>query len=280
MSDRPQQQGETQDPWAQYADLGYDEAAVQEDEQRVAAVGSGEFIRLHSGENVLRFLPAMEPGKSPFRVTALHYIKIADKTIGFNCPKVELHEHCPACAKAAELGRSGNPTDREASKKMLPKLSVMANVIDRERPEAGVQIYSFGYGVHEDLKTIKRSARAGGDFTRVGPDGFDIVINKEGSGMQTTYTVQADRNCSPLAETPEEVGDILASMHVLESKVDTMVPEALLAAWGQVAAASRARRRRLRSACVNPPPQNLVCVCVRARARRLACTLWNAARGA
>lgn len=237
------------DPWAdlkkQYGD--YEIATADADDASVAAVSSGIWQPLVVGDNVLRFLPAL-PGKpSPFRVTAVHYVEPlpgTDRKLVFCCPRVELKQPCVVCQKSEELARSGNPIDRANAGKMSAGLRIYANVIDRNSPQAGVRVTTLGRMIYEQLKAIRRNTRLGGDFTDPGPKGFDIIIQREGTGpTDTRYTVHPDRNCSPLAPTPEEALDILGMAHDLDALVDTVVPEALLQAWGEVARAHVAGRQ-------------------------------------
>lgn len=224
----------------------YDLDGADQDDQATKQITGDVWMELVEGENVVRILPPQPGQKSPFRVTAMHYIDAVpglEKLVAFACPRVELREPCPACQKAEELSRSSNPLDRDRAFKLQASLRVYANVIDRADPGQdgmpNVKILGFGKMIYNQLKTIRRNARLGGDFTNPTSAGFDIIITREGSGMSSKYQVAADRNSSPLAGSTEMIAVILAGAHNLDSKVTPEVPAELLQAWGAVGRVSR-----------------------------------------
>lgn len=214
----------------------YTPEAAAHDADRAAAIAAGPIMSLEVGENVLRFLPPLIGWPSPFRVTAMHYIDAVpplEKTIVFACPRVELKQPCPACARAEVMTRSGMPNDREKAYRLQPSMRIFANVLDRKHPDLGPRVLAFGKTVQQQLNEIRKSPRRGGDFTDPTASGFDTIISREGSGKtDTRYTVAADRNSSPLAATEDEMIAIIEAQHDLESFINVVPPEELLAAWG------------------------------------------------
>ena len=211
----------------------YSTSALDRDLARASALSGGQFMDMNVGENVVRFLPPRAAEESPFRLTAMHYVDAVpglDKLIVFACPRVELKEPCVVCAKVEELRRTRNPVDRERADRIAASLRIYANVVDRATGE--VKVLAFGKAIQMGLATVRKSQRAGGDFTDVTARGFDIIITRTGEGMSTRYTVTPSRDSTPLAETPEEVQAILASQHDLEAFVDPMTPAALMQVWG------------------------------------------------
>lgn len=243
------------DPWSKWG--AFSEEQLAADDAKVGALAGGQFMQLQVGENVVRILPGhpdrpLKNGKvSPFRSTAVHYVEAIhglDQKVVFNCPRIELRERCIVCLRVEQLQRSGNPIDRQMAQKIAPGLRVMCNVVDRKAPEAGVRVLAFGVSIWNQLKDIRKSARLGGDFTQVGPQGFDIIIVRVGTGQtDTEYTVHADRSPSPLAATPEEVDEIMEQAKDLEAVVDTQPPERLLKAWSDLALASHEARPALQA---------------------------------
>lgn len=200
------------------------------------ALGGADFLKLVEGANVLRFLPPLEGQDSPFRITAMHYIDavpgLPNKKLVFACPQHELKQACPACQRAAELSRSLNPIDREQGKKFAAGLRIYANVIDRNNPDAGPRVLAFGKQIWDQLKSILNNPRSGGNFLDPTEKGFDIVINRKGTGQfDTEYTCLPDRNNSPLHVDDAIAQEIIDMQHDLESHVTPIVPEELVAAW-------------------------------------------------
>jgi hypothetical protein len=178
------------------------EAETAAEEKKDLESGSAEFFKVKGGKNVVRFLPPPVGKKSPFRVVWQHYVNLpgVPNPVSFPCPMREASRACPVCAKAEKFKKTGNDADYKKALDLFPKRRVYANIIDREAPENGVQIYAFGKMVHEALVKIRSDEDAGGDFCN--PDiGFDIIIDRKGTGKNDTeYTVMAARKQSKLGD--------------------------------------------------------------------------------
>src|SRR5581483_11395877 len=101
----------------------FDDKAFDEQAQEVDDLAGSQYLKIGEGETVLRFLPPPVGRNTPFRVTSLHFINAAlgfglTKTYTFACPRLELKQPCPVCAKADEMARAGNPLDRERANKI------------------------------------------------------------------------------------------------------------------------------------------------------------------
>jgi hypothetical protein len=230
----------------------YSEQAFDEDVNRANAIGGTAIMDLKQGENVVRFIPSKEPGVSPLRTTGMHFVDTVpglDKVAVFACPKKELMQPCPVCDAAAQLMRSPNPIDRERGEKISVKLTIYANVIDRsapaDDPNYGVRVLKFGKAILEQLKTIRRSTRTGGDFFNPGPTGFDIVIFREGEKMSTRYKVVPDRTNGPIYAETELAQAVIDNAYDLNAYVNPVVPEQvanyLMSSRGYQASAEPAR---------------------------------------
>lgn len=197
----------------------YDMEAAEKESASMEG-GSTEFFKLKVGKNVVRFLPPKLGMRSPFRVVWTHYIRKPDQKdpVSFACPSKEANRRCPVCEKADGLKRSGNEADYKRAFELFPKRRVYAHVIDRENPEKGVQVLGFGKTIHEALVKIRKDPDAGGDFTD--PEaGFDIIIEREGTGAKdTNYQVMAARKQSKLGDLSliEQQGDLDRFGKVLE----------------------------------------------------------------
>lgn len=180
----------------------YDITTAQEEQQELDRSKGAEFMKLEVGRNVVRFLPPAPGVKSPFRVIYQHYLRPpgASGVVVVTCPRMESKKHCPICTEAERYKRSGNPADRDRAYELFPSRRVFTNVIDRKDPESGPKVLAFGKTVHESLIGIRKDEDAGGDFTSP-VDGFDIIIEREGTGVQDTrYKVLPARKQSPLGE--------------------------------------------------------------------------------
>lgn len=215
----------------------YSEADFDKDVDRANQLGGSTMMELKQGENVVRFIPSKEAGISPIRSTGMHYVDAVpglDKMVVVACPKKELQQACPICEAATQLLRSPNPIDRERGERIQAKLSLYANVVDRsapaDDPNYGLRVLRFGKQILEQLKTIRRSPRTGGDFFNPGPEGFDIVITREGTEKSTKYKVIPDRQNSALYDDVDLCQAAIDNGYDLNTYVNTVVPDALLAA--------------------------------------------------
>lgn len=216
-----------------YAEYSAEE--FEKDVDRANQIGGSSLMDLKQGENVVRFVPSATPGKTPMRSTGMHYVDAIpglDRVVVFACPKKELGQPCPVCDMGSQMQRSANPIDRERGERIASKLTLYANVIDRsapaDDPNYGLRVLRFGKQILEQLKTIRRSTRTGGDFFDPGPNGFDIVITREGEMKSTKYKVIPDRNNSPMFQEVELVQAVIDNAYDLDSFVTPVVPEEVL----------------------------------------------------
>jgi hypothetical protein len=188
---------------AEFDELDLD--ALGDMDKEVDAAGGSEFMKLEVGQNVVRFLPPQRGEKLPFKIIHEHFLENVpgqdNKTVRIVCPRKMSQGklRCPVCESGDMLKRSTNQVDRNDAKKMYPTMRIYANVIDRNAPETGPKIMTFGKMIWKQLKNILNDKQNGGNFTEPGPNGFDIVITREGTGKNDTrYDVKPARNDSPL----------------------------------------------------------------------------------
>lgn len=233
---------EQESPLVRYQE--YSAEDFERDAAKARAISGTSFMELVVGENVVRFLPSKTAGISPVRSTGMHFVDAVpglDQTMGFACPQKELGQPCPVCKAVEELRRSHNPVDRARGDKIAVKLSLYANVVDRaaapDDPQHGLRVLRFGKMVLEQLKTLRRNTRVGGDFFNPGPKGFDVIIMKEGEQLKTKYKVLADRNLTPLAADPGMTQALIDNQFDLEAYVNPVVPEEIILALQSTRAA-------------------------------------------
>jgi len=206
--------------------------------------GVASYYKPEIGRNIIRFLPP-PMGKKASVLIHQHVIEIPGQQnpTSFCCPKVMDRRPCPACAKVEQLRASGNPVDYEEAGKLLPKIRVFRNVIDRKNPEKGPQVFAFGKMVNKDLVSLAIDEDAGGDYTHP-IDGFDIIINREGQGLATKYKVLRVSKNSPLAVDAATMNNWIESQSDLEknSKVPSM--EEMRKIMGGVVGADDSIRQR------------------------------------
>jgi hypothetical protein len=174
---------------------GFDLDDVDDIDQEVADSTSNEFAKLEEGKNIVRFLPSSKKGVKPVKLIHEHYLDIKKgretKTVKFVCPRMMTKgkERCPACDMADKL-KKGSSVDKDAARDFKPTMRIYANVIVRGREEQGAKILAFGKKIWDEVKKIRRDAEDGGDMFDPTTGGFDIIIEREGTGRDTKYSVR------------------------------------------------------------------------------------------
>jgi hypothetical protein len=177
----------------------YDAETAEEEGKQFG--GNRNYVKLAAGKNRLRMLPAEQGQKSPMKIVKQHSIEVEGKDfpVRFEC----LDKNCPACAEESRLSRTGNPHDRKRSNAMRAKTRVFAPVVVRGQEEEGVKVWEFGPQIHEQLRKLRKNEDAGGDFTNP-YTGFDLIVDREGTGMDTSYQVFPSRQSSKLCDDEEQ----------------------------------------------------------------------------
>jgi|6_EtaG_2_1085325.scaffolds.fasta_scaffold108070_2 hypothetical protein len=208
------------------------EAAAKELSQVTRSSNNKEIMKLTVGRNVVRFLPMTDEMPSPFQVIWQHFVQTDDKPIVFPCPWRMDQQRCPICDEGNRLSRTGNSTDRDSARRLWPSMRVFANVISRAAMEGGPKILAMPRTVYEELISIRTDSDAGGDFTHP-ESGFDIIIERTGTGLSTRYRVSTARTDSKLEnmEWIEQQHD-LARFAALPTR--DMMENAILAITGDV----------------------------------------------
>lgn len=146
---------------------------------------SGMFFKPKEGRSILRILPPTEIYAGDFAIQqAIHYLKDAgeQKTVACLASK----EVCPLCEFAATLSNSGSKDDTKlardigVSNNFLTEVVLMGKGNDKR-----IRLYRMPSGVY---KTLAEGLVDYGDFTDP-KTGRNIILRREGTGMQTKYTV-------------------------------------------------------------------------------------------
>lgn len=210
----------------------WDDEAAEKDAAAAKSSGSGKWMKLVEGRNVVRVLPPRKGQRSPFFTVHEHYIETpGGSAVSFACPRKMGGGNCTVCNFAEQLNKSPNKVDRDRAYSLWPRMRVYMNVVDRIAEEAAfdddkdlpdilldsLRILAVGRTIYDDMTKIRLDATDGGNFTDPGGAGFDIVINRTGKTKNDTeYMLLASRKTRPLSSDPELVAMYLEGMAVLE----------------------------------------------------------------
>ena len=178
----------------------YTEEAAQEEAQDLKR--RSPYLKLPVGETVIRIPPPVLGATSPFIKASLHRVDVPGQQYPFKfpCPRVHHGKGCIVCREADRLRASQHRLDQDKARDLVAKTRYYCEVIDRADEASGWKVWEFGPRMMEDLNTLRRNKRGGGNFTD--PEtGFDLIITRVGTGAQDTrYNLAADRNSSPFGD--------------------------------------------------------------------------------
>jgi hypothetical protein len=155
------------------------------------------WLKMQPGTNVVRLLPPLVGMDEPWITIYQHFLKIGGKTVVFNCPRRMENKRCPACEKGDRLKATGNPADEKAAKDYWAGQRNIAFAFNRDDMDSGVQMFPFGKKIKDRLRHFRE--KLGKDYTDF-ETGFDIVVERSGTGLNTDYQTDLGEQCSIVAD--------------------------------------------------------------------------------
>jgi hypothetical protein len=192
--------------------------------ERIKSQTGGDFWTPKAGRNLIRILPPWAEGKLFWRETAVHWNVGPDSKMVV-CLKKELDKPCYICEAYARLQQSQDPRDQSAASEIRANTRVYLNIVDLDNVDKGVQVYTCGIKILQDLLAYFADPDWG-DITH--PEtGYDIVIEREGSTRENTkYQVRARKNPTAIPNM-----DLLSNLKNLDSFVKTTSYEQMQAIY-------------------------------------------------
>ena len=176
--------------------------------------GGTRFWTPKEGASLIRILPPYS-GEDWYKETWFHFgIGVDRKPIA--CARRLLDEPCYICEQVDELRKSEDPRDVELPTQIAARRRVFYNIIDLDDVESGVQIFSSGVTIFKDLLMYVADPDWG-DITDP-EEGYDIVIDREGTGIDTKYNTRAKKNSTPLIDPGllDELRDLDGMVEILD----------------------------------------------------------------
>ena len=173
------------------------------------ASGGGGFWSAPVGKSVIRILPEVGDMEAFFQPVGRHNLTADGKKMIY-CPEFtsEGELPCPVCELVDELYKAGDVASKKLAKQLGRRRSFWMNIIIRGSEGKGPQIFTPGVQVMGELAAIIEDPDYGLIYD---PDtGFDITVERTGTGLETEYSVRARRNPSPLSSESSEIEDWLS----------------------------------------------------------------------
>lgn len=170
----------------------------------------GVVTRLHSGKTVLRVLPPWSEAGVWFRPILSYYFKIDGDHYVLRSPRDEGVKD-PIYSYARSLRDSDNPEDMERAKSFFPRRRFYINAVvlsssDGKSLSDGVQVVELPVKVKEQLIQLDTAVDEGfGDITDL-ENGFNIVVERTGEGLNTQYNCRPYRERSNILELAKNQG--------------------------------------------------------------------------
>jgi len=176
--------------------MKYHKTDLKKVKERYDQISTGQFWTPKEGVNLIRILPPYGESGYFFREVDMHF-GVGKNGESFVCTRAE-GGRCYACDKLEELRASEDPEKVNLARKFVPRHRVLYNIVDLNEPSKGVRIFSSGVSIFKDILSYFADPDWG-DITD--PEkGYDIKIIREGTGLETSYRVQARKNPTPIAD--------------------------------------------------------------------------------
>ncbi len=158
-----------------------------------ANVGGGaDFWTPPEGESRIRVMPPWDEGVEEFWfVTGTHF-NVGPDERAVPCPELSgVADSCFLCRLVKRLAR-GDEDEAAEAEAMGARPRYLLNIVDLEKPQDGVQVWPAPKTIFRQLKKFWLNEEDYGDFTSF-EEGFDIIVEKLGSGINTKYDATPTR---------------------------------------------------------------------------------------
>jgi hypothetical protein len=184
--------------------------------------GSG-WYGLQAGNNRCRFLPPFDEANAFYVRAGQHFGLGPEKKSSVYCPRICIGSKadCPICEFVETVKKkSKKPRELEMAKDYAVNVRMMALVLDRKGDDEDPKMFGYGPMIHRQvLQLVTEEYPDLYDLER----GCDIVIKRDGEGLDTKYQVMPGR------ESTEVDPDVMDKVFDLDEYVKLRVfsPEEL-----------------------------------------------------
>ena len=171
--------------------------------EQAAQASRGKIITLPEGKTTLRLLPALKRNDI-FREAGQHYGVGKEAKRFLFCPDLTNGDACPICEEVSELRKSGDRDDEQLAKRLRAKRTFLWNAVVRKQEDLGVRLLPSGEKIWFQIMGIilHLNDEEGIDVASV-LKGHDLIIERHGKGIKTTYQVFSKATASKLSADAE-----------------------------------------------------------------------------
>lgn len=159
------------------------------------------------GDNTIRILPAGWEGHTDFAYTAwIHWGVGADESSYLCLRKMKNGETCPICQEVARMKANGEGDD---AKRIDCKERFICWMINRADRDETPTLWSMPAQVYKDINALCYSSRSGKAIFVDNPDaGYDIILRRTGTKINTKYLPQVDREATAVTDDADKYKEL------------------------------------------------------------------------
>lgn len=172
------------------------------------------------GKNKIRILPPADEAllaEGIFYKEAWYHYSVGPDNRALLCPKKMEGDDCFICEYIAKQKKKDN---QDAVSDILPRARIFYNVFDKSDVEPNVKIYGSGIKIFKELiGYITDEDEDWGDITSL-TEGRDINIEREGTGINTTYSIRVASKITDISEDADW-DDLMYDLEEVFSNIPT-----------------------------------------------------------
>lgn len=171
-------------------------------EKALAEIGGGNFFKAKEGKNIIRILPPYsDSGKFFFKATLFNGFKNAGK---FTAIPVDGPAGAYISKKLNELASEGEE-GAKLSRRYGARTKYFMNIIERD--SGAVKIWGVSEKIMKQLKAFYLDEVDGGALDHP-TTGRDVIIERSGKGMSTSYEIRFRPRQTPALEAGQDVPEL------------------------------------------------------------------------
>lgn len=186
----------------------------EQSNMRETKTGGGDLWKPPDGDSRLRIMPPATAKQETFWFKTGTHFNVGPDESPVPCPvESGVRETCFLCRLIKRL-KKGDKDEEDEAEGMGARPRFLISIVDYADPEAGVQVWACPVTVFRQLKKYRLNEDEYGDMTDL-EDGYDILLEKTGSGINTKYDAAPARKNSkfPTKELLNHRDDSVAEMY-------------------------------------------------------------------
>lgn len=181
-----------------------------DDAMRGAKTGGSDFWNPPDGESRIRVMPPATEDLDDFWFRTATHFNVGPDERSVPCPSESgIRDSCFLCRLGKRLGR-GDEDEQAEAEDIGARPRFLISIVDYSDPESGVQVWPCPVTVFRQLKKFRLNEDEYGDMTDLA-NGYDIIVERSGSGINTKYDA-----------TPARKNSVFPTKELLDHRVESV----------------------------------------------------------